>query len=935
MSVQSLSGQTIGQYELRELYGSGGMGAVYRAYQKILEREVAFKVLSIEMMTDDDYIKRFYQEAKTAAALEHPHIVPVYDFGTVGDINFVAMRLLTGGSLNERLKHKAGENVSLGETGELLKQLASALDYAHSKNVIHRDVKSNNVMFDNHGSAYLVDFGIAKLLNQNALTADGMVMGTPTHMAPEQWKGETPTHAIDQYALAVVIYQMLTKRMPFEAQTPYGLMTKHLNEMPTPPQSLRMDIPHAVAVVVERALAKDPQDRFPTVTAFSQAFAAAVSGSEGSSTQLFTFPLQRSKTSSATTIPSPPPTPPALDLSGPTYVQGREPSTDLEPTPPAKPIYTNPIVWVVGIVVLLVIGFFALQSGSSAANTNATETAQAVVQIASPETPAVVAAADTATSAPVVATQSQAELDVASTLAALNGLMTANAGATLNAPTSTPTATNTPTATATFTATFTSTPATPVASVRREISARTGPGAQYPIMMNLQANDTLDITGISVDGNWYQVILPDGAQGWVAASASLVTISGNVDVIPLAQAPTDIPTNTPTATSTATDTVTPSATPTATETVTPSSTPTATETVTPSATSTITNVPVGTASATPTITPTSTRVEISGPSPTPVNTTIVYGDTVSGVLGRNQVATYTFTGIAGQVVSVAADAQFDSLLQLYGRDNLALVEDDDSAGNQNPLINAFTLPQNGDYRIILRGYAASAQGSFRLSLVEGAYTVPVASGSVIDYYQTITGYLDRNQEPAYTFKGTQGDIVTISASAGFDSNLTLKGPDGTVLITNDDSANSINPMIEFFTLPTTGDYTIILRGYSADSLGTYELALSKGEANFDRTTPITYGSTFTGHLDAGAQVAFTFTGSSGDRISVTVQSNFDPNLLLRDDQGNLVTQDDDSGGRLQPALTDFRLPRTGTYVVIVDAFSETDQGDFTLTLSSR
>jgi len=304
-------------------------------------------------------------------------------------------------------------------------------------------------------------------------------------------------------------------------------------------------------------------------------------------------------------------------------------------------------------------------------------------------------------------------------------------------------------------------------------------------------------------------------------------------------------------------------------------------------------------------------------------------------LGRNQVATYTFTGIAGQVVSAAVDAQFDSLLQLYGRDNLALIEDDDSAGNQNPLINAFTLPQNGDYRLVLRGYAASAQGNFRLSLVEGAYSAPAPTGSVIDYYQTITGYLNRNQEPAYTFKGTQGDIVTISAAAGFDSNLTLKGPNGNVLITNDDSANSVNPMIEFFTLPTTGEYTIILRGYSADSLGTYTVSLSKGEANFDRTTPITYGSTFKGHLDAGAQVAFTFTGNAGDRISVTVESNFDPNLLLRDDQGNLVAQDDDSGGRLQPALTDFRLPRSGNYVLIIDAFSETDQGDFTVGLTSQ
>ncbi len=920
MSVQNLSGQTIGQYELRELYGSGGMGSVYRAYQRILEREVAFKVLSIEMMTDEDYIKRFYQEAKTAAALEHPHIVPVYDYGTVGDINFVAMRLLTGGSLNERLRQRGMDDVSLGETADLLKQLASALDYAHSKNVIHRDIKSNNIMFDNHGSAYLVDFGIAKLLNQNALTADGMVMGTPTHMAPEQWRGETPSHAIDQYALAIVVYQMLTKKMPFESQTPYGLMTKHLNEMPTPPQSWRLDIPESVTTVIERALAKRPEDRFPTVTAFSQAFASAIYGAEGSSTQLFTFPLRRVKPSTAsTTAPSPAPTPSAMDLSGPTEVQQTDAATTIErkqsSSSTSRPAYANPILWVVGILIVLVIGFLVLQSANSGGVTSATQTANAVAFV------------DTPTDQATGATSLAVDLGATSTIEAQNGLLTANAAATQNAPTMTSTATIPPTATSTFTATYTPTPATPVASVRREISARSGPGSRYPIVMTLQTNDTLDIIGISDDGSWYQVVLPDGSKGWIAASGSLVSIAGDVNVVPIAQAPTDIPTATPTDTATVTATPTATATATSTETPVPSSTPTitATETSTPSATATVT----------PTITATSTRVEIVGPSPTAVNTTIKYGDTVSGVLGRNQVATYTFTGVAGQVVSIAVDAEFDSLLQLYGRENLALVENDDGAGNQNPLINAFTLPQNGDYRVVLRGYAASAQGNFRLSLVEGAYTAPSSSGSVIDYYQTITGYLNRNQEPSYTFKGVQGDIVTISATAGFDSNLTLKGPDGNVLITNDDSANSPNPMIELFALPSTGEYTIILRGYSADSLGTYTLSLSKGASTFNRTTPITYGSTFNGHLDAATQVAFTFSGNAGDRISVTVQSSFDPNLLLRDDQGNLITQDDDSGGRLQPALTDFRLPRTGNYVLIVDAFSETDQGDFTISLTSR
>ena len=332
MGAQNLTGQTIGQYELRALYGTGGMGAVYRAYQHSLDREVAFKVLTLNLTSDTEYIERFNREAKTAASLEHPHIVPVYDYGTVNDISFVAMRLLTGGSLAERLKQQKGAKVSLGEVAELLEQLASALDYAHSKDVIHRDIKSNNVMFDNHGTSYLVDFGIAKVLKDaTSLTADGMVMGTPTHMSPEQWRGEIPSQATDQYALAVMLYEMLTGKMPFEAPTPYGLMTKHLNEMPTPPQNIRLDIPEVVSEVIERALAKEPTDRFPTITAFSQTFSSAIRGSEGQPSQFFTFRVDRKTiapqvaTSSLTSKPSP-------SLEGATVA----PSAGLTPAPMAE-----------------------------------------------------------------------------------------------------------------------------------------------------------------------------------------------------------------------------------------------------------------------------------------------------------------------------------------------------------------------------------------------------------------------------------------------------------------------------------------------------------------------------------------------------------------------------------------------------------------------
>ena len=249
----------LGQYELQELIGMGGMGAVYRGFQQSLKRAVAVKVLSPALAQESDYLERFNREAETAAALEHQHIVPIHDYGVQGDISYVVMRLLSGGTLASR----TGE-MPLPDIAELLMQLGSALDYAHSKGVIHRDIKPTNIMFDSQNSPYIVDFGIAKLLTAaTSNTASGVMMGTPAYMAPEQWRAETPVPATDQYALGVVAYALITGQLPFDAPTPYGMMHKHLNEYPTPPQMLRADLPELVARVLAQSMAKESTGSIP------------------------------------------------------------------------------------------------------------------------------------------------------------------------------------------------------------------------------------------------------------------------------------------------------------------------------------------------------------------------------------------------------------------------------------------------------------------------------------------------------------------------------------------------------------------------------------------------------------------------------------------------------------------------------------------------
>jgi len=442
------------------------MGAVYRAYQASLERAVAVKVLTSELAKEPGYIERFYREAKTAAALEHAHIVPVYDYGVQREVSYVVMRLLTGGTLSERVVQRATTDhplPSLGEVADLLNQLASALDYAHSQGVIHRDIKPSNVMFDNQGSAYIVDFGIAKLLEAtSSFTASGVAMGTPIFMPPEQWRAEPLTPAADQYALGVMTYLLVAGRLPFEAPTPYSLMHKHLNETPTPVHTLRSGVPEALALVLDRALAKSPGDRFPTVTAFAQAFEGAISGQTSGKTGFFTASLPRKKSSDA---------PPVL---GGTLVSGPQ---------AARPASRGLPRWIWGAVaaalIVVVVALLVLSGGGgkqddkTAAQPSPTETlspTRAVEEVptlaglaalSSSTPPPAPTAAQFAATSPPVPTDSQAEVQLTTQadMATLQGQVTqaviAGMTATVAAWTDTPTPDTRATAAAYLTATAT------------------------------------------------------------------------------------------------------------------------------------------------------------------------------------------------------------------------------------------------------------------------------------------------------------------------------------------------------------------------------------------------------------------------------------------------------------------------------------------------
>ncbi|MEM9951885.1 MAG: serine/threonine-protein kinase [Chloroflexota bacterium] len=275
MNIRELAGVVIDEYKLVSIIGQGGMSAVYRAYQEELDRDVAIKILSDELAQDPNYITRFQQEAKMSASLEHAHIVPVYDFGVQDGLSFVVMRLLRS-TLTDKMY--ASEPMSMNDVLVTLEQVAKALDYAHSRGIVHRDVKPSNIMFDDSKTAYLVDFGIAKATQQadTGLTAEHIVMGTPSYMPPELWRGDAPLGASDQYALAIVVYQILTGKLPFQAPSPSAIMYKHLNERAPDASSDNPNLSASIDEVLQRAMSKDPRRRYPLVSNFVNALTQAI-----------------------------------------------------------------------------------------------------------------------------------------------------------------------------------------------------------------------------------------------------------------------------------------------------------------------------------------------------------------------------------------------------------------------------------------------------------------------------------------------------------------------------------------------------------------------------------------------------------------------------------------------------------------------------------
>lgn len=280
--MANLSGKEIGNYRITERIGRGGMAEVYLGVHKHLDRQVAIKVLHGHLLDGGDFLTRFKREAKAVANLRHPNIVQVHDFDIQDEIIFMVMDFIDGSNLQERLValDKKGERLSIKQIGSVINDVAAALDYAHSKGMLHRDVKPSNILLDSNGKAYLTDFGIARILSDQKLTATGTLIGTPAYMSPEQGSGEELSRESDIYSLGIVAFEMITGQVPYDARTPIAIVHKQISSPIPHISELVDDVPGSTQEVIDTALAKSPDDRYPSAEALVIALRGALQALE-------------------------------------------------------------------------------------------------------------------------------------------------------------------------------------------------------------------------------------------------------------------------------------------------------------------------------------------------------------------------------------------------------------------------------------------------------------------------------------------------------------------------------------------------------------------------------------------------------------------------------------------------------------------------------
>jgi|GEM_PF-1008216 len=967
--MANLSGKSLGQYEIIEQIGSGGMATVYRATQKSMNRDVAIKVMSQDLSNNEEFIGRFEREADLFAQLQHPHILPVIDFGNTDDLIFIVMRLVQGGTLDQRI---AQGSIPLDRVKRMLEQIGSALDYAHSKGIIHRDLKPSNVLLDVSNNAYLTDFGIAKMLaGTSKLTATNTVLGTPAYMAPEQWKGDHIDARTDTYSMGVMLYEMVTGRLPFEGDTSYTLMYKHMNDEPPRPQEYIDHLDDAVEDVILQSMKKDPTDRFQSAGELGIAFRSAVDGRPVPTPvpnieDNPTTPMKITDNTLVAQDDAPTMAQPLTPAEG-HPIAGAQPATEAHATTGEQGGGSRlPLI----LVALLIIGA-ALAGGFFVIN-GQNDDQEAVVSTDTPTATATATASNTPTETPIP-------------------------------PTNTPEIAQ-------------------VEIMTQQSVLRDGPGEQYDAIGTIERGETLQVIAVTEEEDWYRV-LSGGELGWI--SAETIAVSGNIDAIDVVQKPTE--TATPTATNTATPTDTPTATPTETN------TPTATNTPTDTPTPTETNTPTVTATTQPpTITPQADGrpprpngdgTEIAEASFPDVRDRPIYEQNLAGIAffvdahWDEPLASGTSTYLLAQenqqqritilrgnpqtITDVLPEMDVDedniertliSFAELRMPDQPLVVQqldrfiypayrtgflsfggifqelyiwDLNPNGNEADWLMVYTLnldaPSHPQYQAdILLPFIASLRvdGDLLLRIGNGGGNAnngnrpnddnapPPPNSTLNDAQVLVVGdsteeLLGRRQVQYFQFQATAEQLYTIELiplDDDFDPLLSVLDGNGNILSQQDDQLNEdTNNARILFVSPINNSYVVKVEGFTTQDTGEYELSVEPLDPR-----PVDGGNLTESDIQEitleTPQVRYTYTVDAGDPISITVttiEGDLDPVIEVYNSNGNLVVANDDHDPeaidlprRTDAAIVGFAAPASDTYRVVVRPYrTEFEEGD--------
>jgi serine/threonine protein kinase len=277
MTSSSLQGSVLGKYAILRPLGRGGMAQVYKAYHQQLDRFVAVKILRADLVEEAEFLSRFQREARSVAALRHPHIVQVFDFDVQDDFYFMVMELLEGNSLKayQNFYRNNSESLPIEFSLRILLDVLSGLTYAHGEGIIHRDLKPANILLNRKGQAVLTDFGIAQIVGGMHYTVSGALMGTLSYMAPEQGLKNQCDFRSDIYSVGIIAYELLTGHVPFEADTPLAILLKHVNDPLSPPRQINPSIPQELETVILKTLAKKPEDRYQNAAEMADALVSA------------------------------------------------------------------------------------------------------------------------------------------------------------------------------------------------------------------------------------------------------------------------------------------------------------------------------------------------------------------------------------------------------------------------------------------------------------------------------------------------------------------------------------------------------------------------------------------------------------------------------------------------------------------------------------